>query len=158
MKVRKRFDDAVFELKCALDDIKHLQDKLVASNPTIEDNGSQDMDSRVVRLQEMLKGGAPSASTQKLAHNIMQKCAKDDDSDRITLSRPKKRVRSDDRQGKRFLVYWRVRQRSLKVDANEKSRKRWIADRAKTITEVVGSMLRVFLKRFSKKLRTVVDI
>ena len=86
MKVRKRFDDAVFELKCALDDIKHLQDKLVASNPTIEDNGPQDMNSCVIRLQEMLKDGAPSASMQELAHNIMQKCATDDDSDCITLS------------------------------------------------------------------------
>ena len=52
MKVRKRFDDAVLELKHALDDIKDLQDKLVASNPTIEDNGPQDMDSCVVCLQE----------------------------------------------------------------------------------------------------------
>ena len=144
MQAPKRLDDAIIELKRARDEIKDLQENLATSKPTIEDNNPQDMDSCVVRLQEMLKDGAPSASMQELAHNIMQKCAKDDDSDRITLSRPKKRVRSDDQQGKRSFVYWRVRQRSLKADANEKSRKRWIADRAKTITEVVGYMSRGF--------------
>ena len=49
MKVRKRFDDAVLELKRALDDIKDLQDELAASNPTIEGNGPQDVDSCVVQ-------------------------------------------------------------------------------------------------------------
>ena len=142
MQVRKRFDEALLELNCARDKIKDLQENLATSKPTIEDNNPQDMDSCVVRLQEMLKGGSPSASMQELAHNIMQKCATDDNSDCITLSWPKKRVRSDVQQGKCSFVYWRVRQRLLKANANKKSRKRWTADRAKTITEVVGSTSR----------------
>ena len=48
-------------------------------------------------------------------------------------------------------MYWRLGQRSLKADDNKKSRKRWIADRAKTITEVVGSMLRGFFEEVLKK-------
>ena len=48
-------------------------------------------------------------------------------------------------------LYWRVRQRLLKANANKKSRKRWIADQEKMISAVVDSMSREFCEDVLKK-------